>query len=209
MVVVSRFKLSNGSRFKQKYCMSAMNTRSGGKAHTPRRAPRAAPGDELPPPPAPRRRPLTCAAGPAAAQSLGVPGAGRAGLGAGLAVGAPAPGAGQGAGSPEQNRQRAEALAREKRLRGCAELGASALEGGSRSGGGAGSTRPRGTRPPSPLPFPLPGPRSHPGRAAPAGKWQRQWKAAAQCAHRSTSAPSPHTPHRAPDAGPCGRTMAQ
>lgn len=49
---------------------------------------------------------------------------------------------------------------------------------------------------------PLPRRRTHPG-LAPAGKWQRQWKAAAQCAHRSASAPSPHTPHRAPGAGPC------
>lgn len=63
---------------------------------------------------------------------------------------------------------------------------------------GAGGTlaEPRDAPPP-------PGRRTHPGRA-PAGKWQRQWKAAAQCAHRSASVPSPHTPHRAPGAGPCG-----
>lgn len=161
-----------------------MNTRSGGKAHTPRRAPRATPGDELPPPPAPRRRPLTCAAGPAAAQSLGVPGAGRAGLGAGLAVGAPAPGAGQGAGSPEQNRQRGEALAREKRLRGCAELGAPTLEGGSRSGGGAGG---RGApAPPRPSPSPSLAPaltqagRRPPGSGSASGRRRRSVRTAAR-----------------------------
>lgn len=55
-------------------------------------------------------------------------------------------------------------------------------------------------------PPPPPGPRTHPGRAALLGKWQRQWKAAAQCAHRSASAPSPHTPQRAPGTGPCGPT---
>lgn len=46
-------------------------------------------------------------------------------------------------------------------------------------------------------------PHTHPGRPSPAGKWQRQWKAAAQCTHRSVSLPSPHTPHRAPGARPC------
>lgn len=64
----------------------------------------------------------------------------------------------------------------------------------------------RGAGPPPPARPPPPGPRTHPGRAAPPGKWQRQWKAAAQCAHRSASAPSPHTPQRAPVTGPCGPT---
>jgi hypothetical protein len=50
-------------------------------------------------------------------------------------------------------------------------------------------------------------PLTHPGRAAAVGKWQRQWKAAAQCAHRNTSVPSPHTLHRALGAGPCRGNM--
>lgn len=94
---------------------------------------------------------------------------------------------------------------------GVSGAGSAAQDGSAQSGGqaaglpglgrglwGVGGTlaEPLGAPPP-------PGHRTHPGRA-PAGKWQSQWKAAAQCAHRSASVPSPHTPHRAPDAGPCG-----
>lgn len=75
-----------------------------------------------PPPPAPSVPPLTCAPGPTApAVSLGVAGAGRAGL----AAGAPSPGAG--AVSPEQALQRRAALASGGEASGCpvgARLGA-------------------------------------------------------------------------------------
>lgn len=153
---------------------------------------RASSRDALPPPRHPVGTPPRTAA-----LTLAGPGARRAGLGAG----APSPGAGAGAraGSPEQDLQRRTTLrGAEHRLR-----AARARPGAVGCGVWGGPSRSRRVPPRAPAP----GRRTYPGRA-PAGKWQRQWKAAAQWAQRSTSAPSPHTPHRAPAAGPCGRTRA-
>jgi hypothetical protein len=113
-----------------------------------------------------------------AALTLAGPGAGRAGLRTG------APSRGAGAASPEQDLQRRPVLA------------------------GSGEAWAGPEWPFLPSPRSCPGHSTHPGRTVPAGKWQRQWKAAAQCAHRSASAPSPHTPHRAPGAWPCRRGRA-
>lgn len=146
------------------------------------------------PPTPPRGATLTCAPGAAVAPTLAGPAAERAGLGAG------APSTGARAGSPEHDLQRKTALCR--RRRGCGTVWA-----WQRQARWVGVTHPLRHLPPPSALSPPPEPGAHPDRA-PAGKWQRQWKAAAQCAHRSTSAPSPHTPHRAPGAGPCGTDSA-